>query len=232
MLRNIPVVEFGKIKGAIKYAPDNNNWEEVQMKLNKISIIILVVASVSFSTNSYAAFVDFPVPPEYSFSANVQILDSNGVYATGSPVDLNPGAGDFTFDAIGTMATAHDSTLLSEGSYTFMSTTDLVFPDSITLNINVGANQLGMHTLVDWNDNTYDVLTVWDITTVGDETIYTAIDMNDDGIRGYQMPNGPFAGMNVVMDMTIVTPIPAAVWLFGSGLLMLMGVTRKRKQTI
>ena len=65
----------------------------------------------------------------------------------------------------------------------------------------------------------------------------------DDGIGGSPMDNGPFSGFNANFDMTsitvtcistpeggcVVTPIPAAVWLFGSGVLALVGVARRRK---
>jgi len=59
----------------------------------------------------------------------------------------------------------------------------------------------------------------------------------DDGIGGSPMDNGPFSGFNANFDITSVTvtavtsavPVPAAVWLFGSGLLGLAGVARRRK---
>jgi hypothetical protein len=59
----------------------------------------------------------------------------------------------------------------------------------------------------------------------------------DDGIGGSPMDNGPFVGFSANFDMTSMTlasvvpavPVPAAVWLFGSGLLGLVGVARRRK---
>ena len=60
----------------------------------------------------------------------------------------------------------------------------------------------------------------------------------DDGVGGSPMDNGPFSGYNANFDITSLTittgpdilmPIPSAVWLFGSGLLGLAGLARRRK---
>lgn len=59
-----------------------------------------------------------------------------------------------------------------------------------------------------------------------------------DTIGGSPMPAGPFQGYNAnfdVMSLTLasvqqtVVPVPAAVWLFGSGLLGLVGIARRKK---
>ncbi|MCK4706902.1 MAG: VPLPA-CTERM sorting domain-containing protein [Gammaproteobacteria bacterium] len=59
---------------------------------------------------------------------------------------------------------------------------------------------------------------------------------DDDGYGGTPMDNGPFDGFNANFDITSIEitnvstiPVPAAVWLFGSGLLGLVGVARRRK---
>jgi hypothetical protein len=42
------------------------------------------------------------------------------------------------------------------------------------------------------------------------------------------MENGPFPGFNAAFNLQAV-PVPAAVWLLGSGLVGLVGVARRRK---
>lgn len=69
-------------------------------------------------------------------------------------------------------------------------------------------------------------------TTIGQLSLGT-----DDGVGGSPMDNGPFSGYNANFDITTISittgpeiiPIPAAVWLFGSGLLGLAAVARRRK---
>ena len=60
----------------------------------------------------------------------------------------------------------------------------------------------------------------------------------NDGVAGSPMVDGPFPGMNINLDigsgnsMVVIgvsaVPLPPAVWLFGSGLLGLVGIARRR----
>ena len=70
-------------------------------------------------------------------------------------------------------------------------------------------------------------------------TVSGTLPLSDDGIGGSPMVAGPFPGFNANFDITSihvdnidtgVIPVPAAVWLFGSGLLGLVGVARRRKK--
>ena len=70
-------------------------------------------------------------------------------------------------------------------------------------------------------------------------TIPTVLPLIPDGISGSPMTTAPFQGFNANFDFTTINasnvitavPVPAAAWLFGSGLLGLVGVARRRRQS-
>ncbi len=71
-------------------------------------------------------------------------------------------------------------------------------------------------------------------TTPGDTFSIATLDSNGDGVPGIPMTGGPFQGFNASFGGTAVVaavPVPAAVWLFGSGLLGLVGVARRKKSS-
>ena len=67
---------------------------------------------------------------------------------------------------------------------------------------------------------------------------YSDGNLYDDGIAGSPLTGGPFPGFNINLDIgsgnsltltsvnSSVVPIPAAIWLFGSGVLSLIGINR------
>jgi hypothetical protein len=72
----------------------------------------------------------------------------------------------------------------------------------------------------------------------GNQTwMLAAVDGNGDGVMGIPMAaGGPFAGFNAGFNANMTptlnspVPVPAAVWLFGSGLLGLIGIARRKKR--
>ena len=124
----------------------------------------------------------------------------------------------------GGLWTAHSGTTFGPGTYSF----DTVQAGSYT-NVVVGAGQVGGHILFNWGANTdIDVVNVWDVAS----GVYTSTDVVEgagaDGILGLGMIDGAFVGSSANFNFTAV-PVPAAVWLFGSGLLGLVGVARRKK---
>jgi hypothetical protein len=80
--------------------------------------------------------------------------------------------------------------------------------------------------------------TTFNTTTIDGSGLGTnpsgTLPLTDDGIGGNPMVAGPFPDFNANFDITSIhvsaIPVPAAVWLFGSGLLGLVGVARRRKK--
>jgi hypothetical protein len=72
--------------------------------------------------------------------------------------------------------------------------------------------------------------------TGGQTWMLASIDGNGDGNMGIPMAGGgPFGGFNANFNANLsptpdAIPVPAAVWLFGSGLLGLVGIARRKKK--
>lgn len=195
------------------------------MKTKLLCSLILLFTCI---TNAQASLTGLPVTVENYITGSLDLLDSNGTPTGPVPINFYSAYGDFDYSYLGNLAVGYNSTIYTApGTYSFNSTPDPIFP-SVPLSMTVGENQIGMRTYIDWNLNTYDILTVWDVSKSGNEITLTATDMDGDGIRGFDLVSGPFAGFNVTIDATIVTPIPATFVLFGSGLIGLAGFLRRR----
>ena len=165
-------------------------------------------------------------------SASFIMLDPTGApVGTDTSVTGSIGGGTWsvasTTTFFGLTWTAHSGTTFGPGTYTIPTIEGGTYTGIV-----VGAGQTGGHILFNWGATTnIDVVNVWD--TDGSTACaqqYCSSDIDGDGIRGIGMIDGAFPGFNANFDFTVV-PVPAAVWLFGSGLLGLVGVARRRKAT-
>jgi hypothetical protein len=162
-----------------------------------------------------------------------------GSFVTSDTRDFGAGtwALSSTSTFFGQLWTAHNGTVYdTPGTYTFDAGDNSGQPNSPGTRyvVNLAAGETLGHTLFDWGTTTnIDVINVWDAN--GD-----SIDPDGDGIPGVSMIDGAFIGFNANFSLTngpqnvtgqssvSVIPVPAAVWLFGSGLLGLVGVARRK----
>lgn len=150
---------------------------------------------------------------------------SAGVSFSNATMQLDLVAGTGTLDTSGfffggSEFIAHDmSVFTSPGAYT-----------TSLYDFTVGADQIAAHILFDWGTSTdIEVLSIWDIADGGNSLLAT--DCDGDGVLGCTMLNGPFAGaFSMAINAPSAVPLPAAVWLFGTGLAMLFGFTRKQRK--
>ena len=175
-------------------------------------------------------------------SATFTMLDGTGATVGVDPT-VTGSIGDGAWSVASTTTffgqnwTAHDGVTFGPGTYDIPTVQGGTYTGVV-----VGAGQVGGQILFDWGVTTdIDVINVWDVSCNGTTCTYTSTDgiagnpLNPDGVRGYGMLDGAFPGFNanfdfVTADNTSVIPVPAAVWLFGSGLLGLVGVARRKKK--
>ncbi|BAV33870.1 hypothetical protein SCL_1565 [Sulfuricaulis limicola] len=115
-------------------------------------------------------------------------------------------------------------------------------------NVTADASQVMVHMKFAWGSTEgIDVVNVWQSgswtslnpgnpifkgangTYIGPIYNLVSTDWDGDGIAGGGMIDGPFQGFNANFNVNAV-PVPATVWLFGSGLLGLVGMARRKKK--
>ncbi len=171
----------------------------------------------------------------FSYSGTFSMLTPTGAYWGGDPaltgsmtMDFGTGLGSAVITPStpfsGYMWTAHNITMTATPT-----------PGIVTANM-----------LFDWNGNlNIPVVVEFSMTPIGPGT-YSIVTLDGgygcatDGVAGCPMASGPFPGWNATFGGTATVtsvdpgpsqvPVPAAVWLFGSGLLGLVGVSRRRKK--
>lgn len=143
-----------------------------------------------------------------------------------------------TFDLMALPVGFTTLSLYGPGSYSFYVDSqvqgDLTSPGYMDMTVSSG--QIGAFGLFDWNVTTgMGAAFVWDVSYGGtvESPVYilTAADPDGDGIPGTPQVDGPFLGISAAMSLTTApVPVPAAVWLFGSGLIALLGFVGGRRK--
>lgn len=183
-------------------------------------------------------------------SNNVSMTWDGTVFTSSSDYTGPGGATNMTLASpdtfFGLNWTAHSIQVFAPGTYSFDVTTGGGNAETGTQTLVVGAGQLGAHMLFNWGSSSnIDVSVLWNADgmfgnnagqrTLTGTTIWdsVSIDGNGDGVPGISMAGGgPFQNFNANFNLQGITPsavpVPAAVWLLGSGLLGLVGVARRK----
>jgi len=81
--------------------------------------------------------------------------------------------------------------ILGPGTYTRTNNGD-------TISATIGPDQMGAYMLLSWNANEFPVFMGWEVDS--SDTIYTAVDVDGDGIPGMALVSDPFAGFSPVYE--------------------------------
>lgn len=210
------------------------------MKRSKLLGAILACSVSLVSSPLYASIIIYDFTGTVTDAGNIagvnaalnDTITGSFAYDT-SKADSNPS--DVTKgDYIDFLVTPAPMIMLPSGSITFDSYTSVFVNVDTDITIAAGApdptvpgNNLG-------HDITFSLKST--STALATDALPTSIDLNDfDSITGafssFSLANGP-AGDPIFYSIDALTlraiPVPAAVWLFGSGLLGLVGVVRRK----
>jgi len=148
----------------------------------------------------------------------------------------------------GLLWSTHDGKLYAPGTYTISTADILGVTCGASFSICAGdggaggpgenvefvvpPGMVGGHIKFAWGaTDGIDVFMIWNSSGVSIDFGTSTPAVSPDGTPGYKMLDGPFKGYSANFDTSLPTtiPVPAAAWLFASGLAGLMGIARRKK---
>lgn len=171
---------------------------------------LIVASSFFLSANTASA-------ESLTFDGSLTIYDTAGQVAFNYPMYT----GRIEFNTLTQTGTANFEPVLFRAS-------ELLVHDVAITQVN---GILHVEALWSWASNVDQFITWdWGLEALpGFETALTVLDTDNDGTPGTALVGGPFPGFTMAIEgITSPVPVPAAVWLFGSGLLGLLSVARRR----
>ena len=197
--------------------------------------LVSIMCSIVFFYVGNATATTYDVSGLFSIydSTSVLIADESNAPVTGTYDDVT---GMMSLSSVelffGQSWTADGDIITTPGLYDI----DTIEGGLIT-GIEVAEGQWFGHLLFDWGVSLdTDLVLVWDVTHQPDGSIeLVSTDVISDlfptgsGAPGHPTIEGPTVGFSYSFDLLLTpVPVPAAAWLFGSGLLGLIGLARRK----
>jgi len=203
-----------------------------KLKTTKMAVTVALLAGgMMVGLGATAQAATLPLTGTYTILPSSTMCMAGTTSCSGSPP-----TGSIDFD---TGVIAFNPNTFSGQPWTMHNTSIQQTPGTNTfgaMTYTVGTGQIGSHALMDWAGLflNMDVGNVWNVTDLGGGQLELSPGATGPGtnLGGVTMVNG-FTGQTPLIDLHIQAPapvpVPAAAWLFGSGLLGLVGMARRKK---
>lgn len=184
--------------------------------VNSTTTNIGISGSTIYSAGDIVPGVEFNSPrranPPFINNLNLRLRDVNGSVVFSTPSALNFLSIDFS---VGVTAVSMD---------VFQFVVTGADPNDIAIRV-FGAGGLLNQATLSANDSTPTFFGVF-----SDSDLITRIEVDDANVDPTIQTLANIAGIdNVAFGIPTVVPVPAAAWLFGSGLIGLIGIARRKK---